>query len=420
MDLSELERFNTWWKIGKVRQSLTKEYKRIVYNQIMKHIDKRLIILLYGLRRMGKTTIMYQIISELLEHTEGKNILYFSFDEYAYSIDDVLNEYQNSVLHKTFDNTEKNVYIFLDEIQKLQRWEDKIKIYYDLYPNLKFILSESASVSLRKKSDESLAGRIITIAVEPLNFTEFLEMKGLNVIKIKENPDLYKRDIMPLLDRYMKYGTFPELSRNEDDDYARLYIRETVIDRIIYKDIEREFKVNDVDLLKALIKMISNRPGMTLNFKAISENIGRDQRTISNYFEYLEFGLLVKIIYNYRENEFISLRKLKKCYPVTPNIVFALSDKFNELMPYIMENLVLMNIRTNYFYKNNYEIDFISVKKDKIMPVEVKKTDRTEKQLKLFIKKYGNKVENPLMVTYDNESNDNITVIPLWKFLLEF
>ncbi|WP_298407891.1 ATP-binding protein [Ferroplasma sp.] len=420
MDLSELERFNTWWKIGKVRQSLTKEYKRIVYNQIMKHIDKRLIILLYGLRRMGKTTIMYQIISELLEHTEGKNILYFSFDEYAYSIDDVLNEYQNSVLHKTFDNTEKNVYIFLDEIQKLQRWEDKIKIYYDLYPNLKFILSESASVSLRKKSDESLAGRIITIAVEPLNFTEFLEMNGLNVIKIKENPDLYKRDIMPLLDRYMKYGTFPELSRNEDDDYARLYIRETVIDRIIYKDIEREFRVNDVELLKNLIKMISNRPGMTLNFKAISENIGRDQRTISNYFEYLEFGLLVKIIYNYRENEFISLRKLKKCYPVTPNIVFALSDKFNELMPYIMENLVLMNIRTNYFYKNNYEIDFISVKKDKIMPVAVKKTDRTEKQLKLFIKKYGNKVENPLMVTYDNESNDNITVIPLWKFLLEF
>lgn len=420
MDLSELERFNIWWKIGKVRQSLTKEYKRIVYNQIMKHIDKRLIILLYGLRRMGKTTIMYQIISELLEHTEGKNILYFSFDEYAYSIDDVLNEYQNSVLHKTFDNTEKNVYIFLDEIQKLQRWEDKIKKYYDLYPNLKFILSESASVSLRKKSDESLAGRIITIAVEPLNFTEFLEMNGLNVIKIKENPDLYKRDIMPLLDRYMKYGTFPELSRNEDDDYARLYIRETVIDRIIYKDIEREFRVNDVDLLKNLIKMISNRPGMTLNFKAISENIGRDQRTISNYFEYLEFGLLVKIIYNYRENEFISLRKLKKCYPVTPNIVFALSDKFNELMPYIMENLVLMNIRTNYFYKNNYEIDFISVKKDKIMPVAVKKTDRTEKQLKLFIKKYGNKVENPLMVTYDNESNDNITVIPLWKFLLEF
>ena len=87
----------------------------------------------------------------------------------------MLNEYQNSVLHKTFDNTEKNVYIFLDEIQKLQRWEDKIKIYYDLYPNLKFILSESASVSLRKKSDESLAGRIITIAIEPLNFTEFLE-----------------------------------------------------------------------------------------------------------------------------------------------------------------------------------------------------------------------------------------------------
>ena len=76
-----------------------------------------------------------------------------------------------------------------------------------------------------------------------------------------------------------------------NDISAKAY--ETVIDSIIYKDIEREFRINDVDLLKALMKMISNRPGMTLNFKAISENIGRDQRTISNYFEYLEFGLLV-------------------------------------------------------------------------------------------------------------------------------
>ena len=104
-----------------------------------------------------------------------------------------------------------------------------------------------------------------------------------------------------------------------DENYISISIANLTNSYIIYKDIEREFRVNDGDLLKALIKMISNRPGMTLNFKAISENIGRDQRTISNYFEYLEFGLLAKIIYNYRENEFISLRKLKKCYPVTPN-----------------------------------------------------------------------------------------------------
>ena len=113
----------------------------------------------------------------------------------------------------------------------------------------------------------------------------------------------------------------------------------------------------------------------------------------------------------------ITMRKLKKCYPITPNIVFALSDKFNDLYPYIMENLVLMKIKTDYFYRNNYEVDFIEVHEKKIKAIEIKKTDREMKQLKLFTKKYKN-VE-PLMVTYNREKHDDIDVMPLWVFLLQ-
>ncbi|MGE9810812.1 ATP-binding protein, partial [Ferroplasma acidiphilum] len=104
-------------------------------------------------------------------------------------------------------------------------------------------------------------------------------------------------------------------------------------------------------------------------------------------------------------------------YPITPNVVFALSDKFNDLYPYIMENLVLMKIKTDYFYRNNYEIDFIEEYNEKIKAIEIKKTDRDLKQLKLFTKKYDN-VE-PLMVTYDKEIHDDIDIMPLWKFLLQ-
>ena len=126
---------------------------------------------------------------------------------------------------------------------------------------------------------------------------------------------------------------------------------------------------------------------------------------------------MIKIVYNYRENISITMRKLKKCYPITPNIVFALSDKFNDLYPYIMENLVLMKIKTDYFYRNNYEVDFIEVHEEKIKAIEIKKTDSEMKQLKLFTKKYEN-VE-PLMVTYDKEKHDDINVMPLWVFLLQ-
>ena len=83
-----------------------------------------------------------------------------------------------------------------------------------------------------------------------------------------------------------------------------------------------------------------------------------------------------------------------------------------------MENLVLMKIKTDYFYKNSYEVDFILVNNDKISPIEVKKTNRTERQIKMFMGKYGDRVENPLLITYDEEEYGNIMVIPLWKFLI--
>ena len=296
MELAELEKFNTWWTTGRIRPKLVENYKRHAYSRILKYMDKKLIIVLYGLRRMGKTTIMYQIISELLEVHKSRYVLYFSFDDYTYGLKDVLNGYQEMVLNNTFDNIEENIYIFFDEIQKVQDWENQIKIYYDLYPHIKFILSGSASISLRRKSNESLAGRVISIYIEPLSFNEFLEMNNYDTAKIRKNPDMYKRKVIPMLEKYMKYGTFPELAKNNDEDYARTYIKESVIDRIIYRDIENEFKINNVNLVRALMKLIANKPGLTLNFKAISEDLGKDQRTISNYliFPVLHFLYLIK------------------------------------------------------------------------------------------------------------------------------
>ncbi|MGE9810972.1 AAA family ATPase, partial [Ferroplasma acidiphilum] len=81
MDVSDIERFNDWWITGRVRPALLKNFKREIYNEINKYMENRLMILLYGLRRMGKTTIMYQLIDELLNKTDSKNILYFSFDD---------------------------------------------------------------------------------------------------------------------------------------------------------------------------------------------------------------------------------------------------------------------------------------------------------------------------------------------------
>ena len=74
MDVSDIDKFNDWWITGKVRPALLKNFKRETYHEINKYMENRLMILLYGLRRMGKTTIMYQLIDELLNKTDSKNI----------------------------------------------------------------------------------------------------------------------------------------------------------------------------------------------------------------------------------------------------------------------------------------------------------------------------------------------------------
>ena len=126
MELAEIEKFNTWWTTGTIRPELVQDYKRDAYASILKYMDKKLMIILYGLRRMGKTTMMYQIISELLKVNKSRYVLYFSFDEYTHSLKDILNSYQEMVLNNTFDNIKENIYIFFDEIQKVQDWENQI------------------------------------------------------------------------------------------------------------------------------------------------------------------------------------------------------------------------------------------------------------------------------------------------------
>jgi len=420
MNLEDIEKFNPWWKTGRVKDEWLKPFKRELYFEVSKYRDKRQIILIQGLRQTGKTTLMFQIIDYLItDGVEQRNILYFSFDELLFDLKNVLENFQKLILGRTFDSLKDKVYIFLDEIQKTADWENKLKVYYDIYPNIKFFISGSASVSLRKRSKESLAGRIFDFILEPLSFEEFLGMKGKDIKKIKANPELWKRELLPLFYTYLKFGTFPELVNEESEELARKYIINNVIDRIIYKDLPEEFKIKDLELLKNIIFIIGKNPGMLVNYKEISKNLGRDQRTISNYFEYLEFSLLIKFVFNYRVSPLASLRKLKKIYFSTPNIIFALNTDLERVWPILLENLVLLKTGARFFYKNRYEIDFVLSENKDLIAIEVKSGNIKLKQVKKFTNKFGSKIKKSFIIDFEQEGKqDKIQIIPAWKMLL--
>lgn len=417
--IEELERFNPWWTKGSVPAEWTQKYRRKLYSAIGPCIQRRQIILVYGLRRVGKTTLMMQVIESLLKKVSPRHILYFSFDDAACTIKDVLESYQKVILHSSFGDSPGPVYLFFDEIQKQDGWENTIKTYYDLYPDIRFFLSGSASAGLRKRSTESLAGRILDFTLLPLSFEEFLDLNGKKTGTIKKEPDLHKREIVPLFYRYLKYGQFPELAKETDEGFAKRYLQSTIIERVIYRDLPEEFGIKDIELLRMIIALIGKNPGMIVKYSEIARNLGRDQRTVANYFEYLEYGLLIRFVYNYRGGALASMRKMKKVYFSSPNLVFAQNQNLDRVLPFMLENLVACQTGAKFFYRNGFEVDFVQETEDGLVAIEVKNGPGVVKQVLKFLEKFGDTIHDAYLLDVEGEGERNgVRIVPVWKFLL--
>jgi predicted AAA+ superfamily ATPase len=229
----ELSFFNPWWKDGKISPSLTGR-RRAIFDEVIAFLDKRQIILLTGLRRVGKTTLIYQIIDELLKKgVEPYNILYFSFDETKYDLESMINQYELDVLQGNISG--RKIFLFLDEIQKLEGWASKIKILYDAHPELKIYLSGSARIKMWKETRESLAGRFFDFLVAPLSFDEYLDFKGIAIDKNREK--VFENEIKLSMASYLASGGFIE-ALDFDDRTLKRYIRESLLERVVFVDTE--------------------------------------------------------------------------------------------------------------------------------------------------------------------------------------
>jgi len=251
-----LQESNKWWK-----EKLELEYKdREIYTIINKCITQKQIISLTGLRRVGKTTLMFKIVDDYIKQgINPENIMYFSFDEFRdKEIREIIKEYEQ-LMNKQL-NQGKYLFLF-DEIQKVRNWEEQIKRIYDNYSkNVKIIISGSESLFIRRKSKESLAGRIFEFKIEPLTFLEYLAFKG---IKIK-NEKLYEKELSQLFQQFIITQGFPEIIDLQDKELIKKYIRENIIEKTIYSDIPILFAIKDISLIQSLVNIIMEEPGQII------------------------------------------------------------------------------------------------------------------------------------------------------------
>jgi predicted AAA+ superfamily ATPase len=415
MDLSN---FNPWWKDGKVPSDLLGR-KRRLFNEIIRYLDKRQMLLFTGLRRVGKTTLMYQIIDQLLKNAESPyDILYFSFDEMKYDLEDLIKQYEIEVLRE--DSSKKKCFIFLDEIQKLKDWVPKVKLLYDLNPRMKIFLSGSAQITMWKGTRESLAGRFFDFIIKPLDFDEYLEFRGVEIDKNREK--IFEKDIKRNMADFLKSGGFIE-TLGLDEPMLRKYLRESLLQRVIFIDIPQTFKLDLPDLLDKLISLTASRPGFYLDYKNLGNDLKIDQRTISSYISYLEYALFLQKLYNYSSNLFTSEKKVKRLYLRNTAFTWVMNPQVDFSL--MLEQFFVNSLEARFFLKTpqKEEIDIIHTRNKDVLPIEIKIKEKIGKEEAKILFKFleRNDLQRALLVTLDAETvfrkdKHLVEAIPYWKY----
>ncbi len=406
---------NPWWK-GKF-SIYFKERK--LYKELEKFFSLPHIIALTGLRRVGKTTLMYKIAQDYAtKGLDWHNIVYFSFDELPKTeIRQVIREYE-ALNHKSIRDGKHLV--LLDEVQKLDNWENQLKTFYDAFgKNTKVIVSGSESLFFKKKSRETLAGRMFEFQITPLSFSEFLEFKEVKFTPVS----LYERELSNLLWEFAKSQGFPELVNVSEKNVVKKYLRESIVEKVIYRDLPQLVKIEEPAAIESLLNTLMEEPGQLIDISTLASELKISRQTTSNYLTYLQDCFLLKKLYNYSKSRRKVERKLKKYYPtiISPDLLFR-EDDFSKSR--VFEWLVVNQLNPEFFWRDAFknEVDMIITEGNQITPTEVKygKIDATG--LSAFMKKNTIKKGQIISNTEEQKINKDygaISVIPAYKYLLK-
>jgi len=444
--LDEIIIQNPWWKTGHVSETRLGEIRRQEFELLTQELAGKKITCLLGPRRAGKTTLMYGMIDHLLNSgVAQEKILYISLDNPKIRLslqkefDEMMWEYSSLIIREPIDNLSNTVYVFLDEIHKLDDWGNILKYWHDMGLKIKFIVSGSSSLRILKGSGESLLGRINFNLILPLTFSEFagrqVEADLHDFDEIKKAHDsliLEKQDLLIKLNDYILKGGFPEVFGLKDMErvYDALKLYKTLT---INRDILDLKNIKEPRILSDLADLLSDFMSQRINYSRFAEILNIKVDTVKSYISYLEECFMIHTTYIYSKKQVISTRKEKKLFFIDCGLRNSLLLKeIDELeKTKIVENLVFSHVLSlkkrdlfpKIFYwldKARNEVDIVFTMDGKTIPIEVKYTNEiVRKDIKGLIK-FCETFKTPgIVVTKDLlKKEENITYIPAWLFLL--
>ena len=391
-------------------------------NKLIDAKDTEFIKVITGVRRSGKSTLLFMFKEYLLNNgVDEKNIIYINFESATY---DEINNYKD--LYKYIkDNLSKDKnYILIDEVQIVDKWEkavNSLNVDFDV----DIYITGSNAYLLSSELATLLSGRYIEIKMYPLSFKEYL---------IFNNYD--KSNIEDKFNEYLKYGGLPAITHiKEKKDLVMTYLND-IYNTIVKKDVIDRNSIKDISLLENIIKYVASNIGSPISANKISDYLNSNKiveksnhQTIDNYLKMLENAF---IVYKADRSDIKSkslLKTLGKYYIADSGIRNIILGFRNIDEGHLLENIVYLELLRRGYKVNigktlDYEVDFVAHNINEIKYYQVTKTLASEEVLNRELRSLESISDNyeKTILTMDktiNKDYNGIKVVNIIDFLLE-
>jgi len=411
----------------------TELVKREIQKDIAPLLNQREIIIITGVRRGGKSSLMRLISNDLIEKYDilQGNILYLNFEDERFTYFDINDFEQVYEIFLELYHPVGRKYFFLDEIQNVKGWEKWLNRLYE-FEDLKIFVTGSNATLLSPEIATALTGRNRQLIVYPFSFNEFLSLRNYSITE----KDFYLREkrleIKRLFDEYLKLGGFPEVLKISDNTLLEQYLKD-----IIYRDVIARYSIRNIKEIKELTLFLASNIGTIQSYNNLREMINvKSLNTIKNYLEMLENVFLFFKIDLFSFSVKKQIYNPSKIYSVDSALSNVIAFKFSENIGHIYENIVFIELQRRnkeVFYwksKRGREVDFViksGLKIDEAIQVCFSFTDKKTRDRELeslLSAKNELNVDNLVMITEDEKGEEvidgaTVRIIPLWKWLLQ-
>ena len=391
-----------------------------------------------GMRRTGKTFLLYQRMKDLLDFGVAKDrMLHVNFEDdrlLGMTLEDL--RHVPDVYYQMFpENRDKLCYFFFDEIQNISHWESFVRRMVDT-PNVQVYLSGSSAKLLSREVATAMRGRSVEIENFPLSFDEFLIHHGYFETLPRNISSASRSKLQNAVEKFFTIGGMPAVQNVPDT--LRASMLQGYVNTVIYRDVIERHGIANSQALKFTMQMVFNNPARQLSVRKIVDYLKNQQLTasreyIADYLDWLSDAYLLHKVGLHSESAMKRRINPDKYYLNDVGIVRAMRIKHALDQGPLLENIVYLQLRRQGFqveYVNTSdgsEVDFIAfhpMRNDyKLIQVCFDMSDPKtfEREVSALRKAAGSLgIKDCYVITWDDETSlpGNIQVMPIWKFLL--